>query len=893
MLWNPGAQGRRANLRNRMSEADTSIADVLEGLAARQPTAAAIRAPGRTTLSYGQLGGQVGYVRERLGHWGIQRGDVVVGALSLRPELAVAIATLPASCAFAPLDPALPTDGYKELLGRLKPKAILVCRGDDHTIRPAARSLGIAEIELTPASYDAAGLFTLDLHPATAALSTGTALDPRVAYVLTSSGTTGRRKLVPAAHSVMLCYARAVADRLQYTPDDIGVHTRPLYFGSGLRSGLMNALLTGSSVVCLPEGDLEGLFAALDEFQPTFLHAGFSAFRTILRRAQDFQGSAARHRFRFMLSGAGPLDLDDADRLEQMFGVPMLTGYSSTETSRISLDPLPPGVRKRGSAGLPLVNDVAVLDGDGEIRPRGVPGEIVARGPMVFQGYLDDPALNAASFVGDWFRTGDLGCIDEDGYVFVTGRINEIINRGGEKISPTEIDLAMESLAGVAGAAAFSVPHPSLGEEVVAAVEREAGADVDEAMVMKRVKARLGARKGPRRVYFIDRLPRTDSGKVQRWALPDLIGTADWRPAPGLLGGSGPESPLEGALAGLWSSLLHPVAVGHNDDFFLLGGDSLSGKQLLAHVKDLFGVHLPLEALYGTASTVAGMARAIEAGRAREQAVAPAPSGKSGKSGKKNRSLDATEIDGIRVIVRLRPIPVDEILARQRDFVRTWPGRRATPASLIVSLNEAGTRPGFFFCLQSRKALNSLTRYLGPDQPVHAMRSGFRVITYTDENVGLLAEHYASEMVALQPDGPFVLGGSCQGSRIARAIASELRERGRDVSLLILLEPRTFPRWNGRVALVFGRDSHFNPYAHGGDPDAAFRRAFPAGYSVDIVPGTDGDFFFPQHLDSVMAVLKRRLLEVPDPPPVAAAPEPDRPWGRRFVSRWWSERRLT
>jgi hypothetical protein len=256
------------------------------------------------------------------------------------------------------------------------------------------------------------------------------------------------------------------------------------------------------------------------------------------------------------------------------------------------------------------------------------------------------------------------------------------------------------------------------------------------------------------------------------------------------------------------------------------------------------------------------------------------------------RQVDGSHLEGNQVIVHLRPIEVGEMLARQREFVRTWPGTRATPESLIVSLNETGTRPGFFFCMQSHKALVQLARYLGPDQPVHAMRSGFRVITYTDENVGLLAEHYAAEMVALQPEGPFVLGGSCQGARIARAVASELRERGRDVSLLVLMDPRTFPRWNGRVALIFGQDSHFNPYAHGGDPDAVFRRAFPAGYSVDIVTGSDGHFFS-QHMESVLAVLKQRLLEVPRPSPAEASPAPDARRERRFVPRWWSERRFT
>ena len=203
---------------------------------------------------------------------------------------------------------------------------------------------------------------------------------------------------------------------------------------------------------------------------------------------------------------------------------------------------------------------------------------------MVFRGYLDDHDLTAASFVGDWFRTGDLGRIDEDGYVYFVGRIKDIINRGGEKISPAEIDLAIESLPGVKEAAVFAIPHPSLGEEMVAAVVREENAAIDEAQVVERVRARAGVRKVPRRVYFVERLPRTDNGKLRRSALPELL-SLEQVPAVPAPAGTGSLSPLEGAIAGLWSSLLKVDAVGRDDDFFLLGGDSLRGTQLIAHLR--------------------------------------------------------------------------------------------------------------------------------------------------------------------------------------------------------------------------------------------------------------------------------------------------------------------
>jgi len=598
-----------------------TITDALEALAERQPAAPALHVPGRKSLTYADLAGQIRRVRERLSDWGILPGDVVAAVIPSRPEMAVAIATLPSSCTFAPLDPTLMIEAYVALLTRLQPKAVLVPEDDQHAIRGAARRLGIAEIEVEAVPDAPAGVFALALRHAGPALAAGNSPDPEFAYILTSSGTGGRRKLVPAEHRAMLLYARAMRDWLEFSPQDVGVHLVPMYFGHGLRSGLVNGLLAGRSTVCLPEADIEAFFASIEEFRPTFFTAGFSLFRGILRRAPEFRAAVAQNRFRFMRSGSGRLDPDDADRLEQLFGAPMLTGLSSTETSRISHDPLPPRRRKRGSVGLPVVNEVALLDGAGNIFPAGGPGEIVVRGPTVFRGYLDDPELNAASFIGEWFRTGDLGRIDEDGYVYVSGRIKEIINRGGEKISPVEIDLAIESLRGVKEAAAFAVPHPTLGEEMVAAVVREENAAIDEAAVVEQVRARAGPRKVPRRVYFVASLPRTDNGKLRRSALPELLSLEHAAESPSPVPGAeraASLSPLEAALAGLWSSLLHVAEVGRDDDFFLRGGDSLRGTQLLAHVKALFGVDIPIQSLFGEAATVAGMARAIEAIRAGE-----------------------------------------------------------------------------------------------------------------------------------------------------------------------------------------------------------------------------------------------------------------------------------
>lgn len=607
-------------MNNQHENQHATIAEALEQLAASQPAAPALHAPGRQVLTYADLDAQIRHVRERLGGLGVVPGDIVAGVIPSRPEMAVACLTLPASSTFAPLGPSLTPDAYAQLIVRMGAKAVLLPRTLDHPLRAAARQHGVAELDVVFDQDAPAGLFTIDLGRAGDSLRRMTPARSELAYVLASSGTTGRQKLIPSTHRQTLLSSRAAIDWLGYAPGDVSCHLLPIHLGNGLRSGLLSPLLGGASVVCLPESDVDAFFAALNEFEPTCLNAGFTLHRAFLHRAPDYRDIVRRCRFRFLRAATGRLDPDEIDRLEQTFGAPVLVALSSAETTWIAHEPLPPRQRKRGSVGLPLGNEVAIVDDSGQFCPAGRTGEIVVRGPLVFPGYLDEPHLTAASFLGEWFRTGDLGAIDDDGYVYLSGRIKEIINRGGDKIAPLEIDAAIEALPGVKEAATFGVSHPTLGEEVVAAVVRDVNATIDEVAVVEHVRRRMGPRKAPRKIYFVERLPRTDNGKVRRFELPRLLGLDQQTPSQSgeSRAPSGATfSPLEGALAGIWASVMNVGKVGRDDDFVVLGGDSSRGMQLIAHVKTLFGIDLPIHSLFGEAATIAGMARAIEAIRAR------------------------------------------------------------------------------------------------------------------------------------------------------------------------------------------------------------------------------------------------------------------------------------
>ena len=590
-------------------------------LAARAPDAPALMAPGRETMTRGSLARHVERLRETLSAWGIGRGDVVAWSGGDRIDTAAAIAILPVSCTLAPLNPAATFDVVHGVLSRLKPKAVVVPRDGDAPVVRAARALGIAEIAVDSAGRREAGSFGLVLARRTPSLERGDRLSPAWALIGATSGSTGRPKLVPHGHRQIVACALATGERLAFGPSDVSGHLRSLHLAGGIRNAFMQSLVCGGAVNVLPESNLGALADECSRGNVTYVSASFTLFRELIARLGT-RGGFDRGRLRFVRVASGRLEPAEMDRLEALLGVPVVTGLASSETGSTAQQALPPAPRKRGSVGTPVACEVRLVGEDGRVVPPGAVGELQVRGPQVFDGYVDDPGLSAAAFVDGWFRMGDLARIDEDGEIFLVGRANEVVNRGGEKISPVEVDAALRSLPGVADVAAFGVPHARLGQEVVAAVVREPGSDLTAQAVQAHAREHLGARFAPRHVWFVDALPRNDAGKVNRSALPAWVGCdarmLDDAAAPA---DQSAPTPFEAALAGLWAGVLRVREVPRDADFFMLGGDSLRGAALLEQVRTLFGVELPVERLFDDAGTVGGMARLIEAARAKPAAA--------------------------------------------------------------------------------------------------------------------------------------------------------------------------------------------------------------------------------------------------------------------------------
>jgi amino acid adenylation domain-containing protein len=609
------------------STADT-VTELISQRARLTADACAIAAPGRAPLTFAGLELQIAALAAVLNAGGIGRNDRVALVLPNGPEMAVAFLGVACSAICAPLNPELTADEFAFYLGELQARALIVQDGSDTLARKVARERGIPIIGLTFDLDASAGAFSVQDPGAPPAHGvTRPARADDVALVLHTSGTTGHPKQVLLTHANLCASARHIAATLHLSPADRCLNIMPLFHIHGLVAAVLASLHAGGSVACTP-GLTGGRFLDwLEETHPTWYTAVPAMHQAILADADTNPAAIRSNPLRFIRSSSAPLPLPVMAALERCFSTPVIEAYGMTEAAhQISSNPLPPGQRKPGSVGLAAGPTVAIVNERGDALPCGERGEIVIRGANVSASACDDRESLSGTGTPGWFHTGDQGWLDPDGYLHITGRLKEMINRGGEKILPREIDAAIESHAGVLAAAAFGVPHPTLGEEIAAAVVRENGADVQEAHIIDRLRSQLGPLRVPRRIYFVDELPRTDSGKVRRSELPRFLGLEQGHAlnepvgrviAPALF-------PLEAAVAGLWAAVLHSTGFDANDDFFLLGGDSLRGTRLLTSVAAVFGVELTIRQLFGEAATVAGMARAIENARTRNAPVLPA-----------------------------------------------------------------------------------------------------------------------------------------------------------------------------------------------------------------------------------------------------------------------------
>jgi acyl-CoA synthetase (AMP-forming)/AMP-acid ligase II len=589
----------------------SSLPSLLQSHAKRIPDRPAILAPGHAPLTYGRFYQHIETTGVALRAMGIGRRDRVAVVLPNGPEMTSAILAVAANAACAPMNPAYGPEELDRYFDDLRPCALITRAGTDSPARRVALSRGVCVVDISSAPDAEAGLFTLTGDVGRAGSREAVSSDD-VALLLLTSGTTARPKIVPLTHANVCASAYSSVAALALRETDRCLNVLPLFHGHGLIATVMTSLAAGASIVSTPGCDIERFFGWITTFRPTWYSAVPTMHQAILAQARQHPEQAADSRLRLIRSASAPLPPRVFAELERTFETTVIEFYGMTETasSPIACNPLPPGQRKAGSVGLPVGLDVAIMDEGGSLLSGGHTGQVVVRGASVMRSYDGDPSATAAAFAGDWFKTGDRGFFDDEGYLFLAGRTREMINRGGEKVTPREVDEALLEHPAVAEAVTFAMAHATLGEDVAAAIVLRPGATVTPQDIRQFASSRVADFKVPRQVFVLKEIPKSSTGKVQRIGLAARLGL-DGPVASARTSILPPRTALEKALAKFWAQILQVEQIGIHDDFFALGGDSLLAARVLTHMYQI--THREVEvARFFAAPTVAEMARHLE-----------------------------------------------------------------------------------------------------------------------------------------------------------------------------------------------------------------------------------------------------------------------------------------
>ncbi len=720
--------------------ADHSIQDhflEIQRWAATTPGAVALASPGREALTYAGLWDLVRTSSEAFSLAGLRPGSVAAIAMPSDASFVTAALAITLRSACAPLDPSLTRDEYLAYLQRLRASTLVVAQGSASAAVEGARQLGMTVIRIRSSEESPAGVFSLaDVESPRTAIS---ARHTDAAFLLLTSSTTGIPKLVPWSRENVRAAVQHDIRAFELTSADRFLALMPLHASHSVYTWLTQLACRGS--VGFPVSlDSASIFAAFESFRPTWFSGGPATHQMLLACARETPAFFREIPLRFVRSGGAPPELGLLDTLETLLGAPVLDSYGLTEIPGVARNT--PSQRKPGSLGRSVGAELAILDDSGNRLPPGQVGEIAARGPTLMSGYLDDPEANAAAFHSGWFRTGDIGHIDDDGFLFLVGRKKEMINRGGTKISPREVDDVLARHPAVADVAVFAIPHRTLGEDVAAAAVLRAPAEVSELDLRRFASDRLAAYKVPRRIVFVESIPKSAMGRPQRGALTEEFGALlAFKTAgqPGSPSTQRPPTEAEAQLAQIWRRLLGVEHIGVEDNFWDLGGNSLSATLMLAQAETL----------------VLG-----------------------------GRNLDGSDFFDQPTIAALARI-LAQAAANPHETTRNH---------RILVLNGDGNRNPFFCFASSITTpyqFRHLSRELGPQQRFVVL---FPPLADQSDRL-LTAKEVAGQSLdairGLQKNGPYVIGGYCYGGLLAFEAALQLAEQGEEVALLALLDTPT------------------------------------------------------------------------------------------------------
>ncbi len=491
----------------------TTIPELLEFGASAHP---ALAVPGGPVVTYDSLRRQVNDVADQLRRMGIGRGDRVAIVLPNNIDTIIAFLAVASTATAAPLNPAYKAEEFRFYIEDSGAKALIT---SEHSPQEAGQTVPSSVVRIM-ASLSSEGQLSLSSPGRELRRPTDGGCGPDdVALVLHTSGTTSRPKKVPLAHRNLVVSAQNIVATYELSPEDVSLCVMPLFHIHGLVASTLATLLSGGTVVVPPRFNALNLWRVVQDHRATWFSAVPSMHEALLKRARSKDsgdgGVLGREGLRFIRSSSAPLSTGTMLEMEERFGVPVVEAYGMTEAAhQMASNPLPPGTRVPGSVGQGTGVRIGTMDEEGSLQPPGATGEVVIQGPSVIEGYEDNPQANADSFTDGWFRTGDQGFLDDQGYLTLVGRIKELINRSGEKVSPVEIDDVLLSHPAVSEAVAFGIPHATHGEAPAAAVVLNA--QTSQRQLVAYCREHMADFKVPRVIHIVDAIPRTATGKVQR-----------------------------------------------------------------------------------------------------------------------------------------------------------------------------------------------------------------------------------------------------------------------------------------------------------------------------------------------------------------------------------------
>ena len=712
-----------------------------------------------------------------------------------RLEAAALILSLTQVCSVLPLNPALPKAELRRQLQDAQAD-LLLFHSDFQTL---ARDLGIPAAPVDDGLPD-----SLFLPPAKADVPPG--------LVLTTSGSTGQPKRVPLSAQALMGSARNIARTLELGPEDRAISALPVFHIGALVDLLLAPLLAGGSGCASAGKTPADLQNAVLNGRGTWLQLVPTMLARCLSDWDSHTGARIGAQLSFVRMVSADLSPEMQAKAESFLaGTPLIQMYGMTETAgQIASNPRPPGARVPGSVGRAAGAELAILDANGTPVPEG---EICVRGPSVMAGYegTDTPRH------GPWLRTGDTGRLDAAGRLFLTGRLKEIINRGGEKISPLTVERAALRLPGVTQAVAYALPHKTLGQHVGLSVTAPG---LTEADILRHLSQELAEFERPRQVRLLNDLPRLGSGKVDRLALAQME-TNPTLPPPAPLTGTAK------TVSRVWARTLDGAAPSTDSDFFDDGGDSLSATEFLLALEKALGRPLPPNLLFD-APRFGDLVTRLDSHPAPQKARHPA----------ERFILAATS---------------------------AWPGTRAGPNGLLILRNADAPGVPVFFGVNDRAQADRLSQTLGADRPFYILRSLLHGGRAKLGGEARIARLIARDIQALHPQGRLVLGGFCEGAGLMHRVAGLLGRQGRTPDLFLSVDWEIPHQTPLPMVFIWTNSRWFSPFGRFDRPGRALHDAYPNGAIMHHIPQDHEQAMTPRAFAPVAAKL-RPFLDGRRPP---------------------------